>query len=505
MTRTLARIARASAAAAVAVGATLAPHAAAGGPVTLNRELVAGGMTRPLFVTHAPGDFDRIFIVEQPGRIRVFDLNTNTLSIFLDIQNIVRDTGNEQGLLGLAFHPDYANNGYFYVNYTAVSPTGATKISRFSVNPNNPNLALTNSEVNYLQVSQPFSNHNGGWIGFSPNDDGNYLYIASGDGGSGNDPQGNAQNRFSRLGKMLRIDVDASSAGNPIPAPGNPFNLTSGDALIWHYGLRNPWRSSFDRETGDLLIGDVGQNAREEVSVQVSNPTGAGPGDPGYGGGKNYGWRCMEGFNCTGLSGCTCNSPGLTLPVHAYTTGAGGTCSVVGGYVYRGCAIPELVGTYFFGDYCSGDVWTADVDVTGNDLNNLVSRKAQLSMPLFNLVSFGEDAFGELYMAFLGSGQVWKIVPAAGYEIEDCDEDGVPDACAILAGDVADSNGNGIPDSCEEIPCPGDLDGNLIVDSDDLGVLLSAFGTGPEGDLDDDGDTDSDDLGILLSAFGSSC
>jgi glucose/arabinose dehydrogenase len=487
-----------------AVGVAAVAGTASAQSVTLQRVQVASGLTKPVFVTHAPNDFDRIFIVEQNGRIRVLDLNSGTMTVFLDIINRVRSTGNEQGLLGLAFHPEYDTNGYFYVNYTATSPSGATKVSRFSVNPENPNLAMANSEMVIMTVSQPFANHNGGWIGFAPYDAGNYLYVAMGDGGSGNDPSNNAQNRFSRLGKMLRIDVDASSENTPVAAAGNPFNGISGDALVWHYGLRNSWRNSFDRLTGDLIMGDVGQNAREEVSIQPFNPVGAGPGTSGYQGGKNYGWRCMEGFSCTGLTGCTCNAPALTLPAYAYVNGTAGRCAITGGYVYRGCAIPELEGKYFFGDYCSGDVWTADIDVANNVLTNVVTRTAQLSMPTFNMVSFGEDAYGELYMPFHAQGTVWKIVPATGYEFVDCDGDGVADACAILAGLVADSNNNGIPDSCEKAPCAGDLTGDGVVDADDLGVLLSAFGTA-DGDLNGDGSTDADDLGILLSAFGQPC
>ena len=476
--------------------------------IPVQRELVVSGLTRPLFVTHAPNDYNRIFIVEQPGRIRVYNFHTQQLSTFLDITTSVRDNANEQGLLGLAFHPDYENNGHFFVCYTAPVGVGDTRIARFSVDPNNSNAALPASQVVLLQFSQPFNNHNGGWIGFSPTDGANYLYFSSGDGGSGNDPNGYGQNIIVLWGKMLRIDVDNSTAGNPAPAPGNPFIGITGNDLIWHYGLRNAWRCSFDRETGDLIMADVGQGAREEVSVQLANPAGTGPADFGYQGGQNYGWRCMEGFNCTGLSGCTCNAPALTLPIHDYArVGGGGPCSITGGYVYRGCVMPEMRGTYFFGDYCSGDVWSAVLDIENNTISNLTNRKAELTPPNFNLSSFGEDAFGELYMTFLGQGSVWKIVPGPGYDITDCDNDGIADACAVAAGLVPDTNNNGIPDSCE---CIGDINDDNLVNLDDFIILAGNFGSGPgaapqQGDLNGDGFVNLDDFIVLAGNFGNDC
>lgn len=365
------------------------------------------------YATGAPGDTDRLFVVEQRGRILILDLNTLTVNAtpFLDIDSRIL-SGSERGLLGLAFSPKYENNGLFYVNYSR-NGDGATVVAEYSVTAN-PDVADFNSERIVLTVSQPQSNHNGGWIGFSPLDD--FLYVAMGDGGNFCDTGsghtagiGNAQDIDANLlGKMLRIDP---LGGVPYAVPNtNPFVGILGDDEIWCYGLRNPFRCSFDRDTGDLYMGDVGQDQREEVDYQSFTSLG----------GENYGWRCKEGINCpNGASGCPsttgCVCPGanpsLTNPIHDYPQ-AGVHCSVIGGYVYRGPTFPQLRGHYFFADYCSADVWSFRVD---NGVKvDYQERTAKLSPSIdgFNLnliQSFGEDTAGELYI--VTSNAVFKIVP----------------------------------------------------------------------------------------------
>lgn len=363
---------------------------------------ITTGLVRPVQVTHAPGDTSRIFIVEQrsgsTGRIRIFDFNTNTLlaTPFLSISGV--STQSEQGLLGMAFHPNYANNGYFYVNFT--NSAGTTVIRRYTVSAN-PNVANAASGFDIMTVSQPFTNHNAGWLAFGPD---GYLYIAMGDGGSGNDPGNRAQNLGNILGKMLRIDVDG---GSPYAIPAsNPFvSVPSALNEIWAYGLRNPWRCAFDSLNGDLYIADVGQNAWEEINVQPGTSAG----------GENYGWRCKEGNNCTGLSGCTCSSPLLTNPVHVYGISGNPNCAVIGGEVYRGSAIPTLVGTYFFADYCSSQLWS--FSYVGGSVTNLQNRTTELTPPagqgtITNPTSYGLDANGEMYITTLG-GSVYKIITLA--------------------------------------------------------------------------------------------
>jgi len=365
---------------------------------------------------HAPGDATRMFVTEQRGRILILDLGTNTFlgTPFLDIDSRVINTGNERGLLGLAFHPNYASNGLFYVNYSR-NTDGDTVVAEYQVTAN-PNVADFNSERILLTIDQPNSNHNGGWMGFSPLDD--YLYIATGDGGNFCDTGtghtsgiGNAQDLTKLLGKMLRIDP---LGGIPYGVPAsNPFVGVAGADEIWAYGLRNPWRASFDRDTGDLYVGDVGQDIREEVDFQ-----------PGLSiGGENYGWRCREGFacasngasGCPSTTGCTCptEQPTLTSPVHDYShAGNPGVCTVIGGYVYRGSALPQLHGRYFFADYCSGDIWS--FRLIDGVKQGFRSFKPDFSPSLdgFNInsiQSFGEDANGELYI--VTSSAIFKIVP----------------------------------------------------------------------------------------------
>jgi len=348
--------------------------------------VVAVGLESPLFLTSPPGDLSRQFIVEKTGRIRVLRNDALVPTPFLDISTSVSN-GSEQGLLGLAFHPRYADNGLFVVNYT--NTAGDTRVSTFRVSAD-PDRADAGSEVVILAVDQPFSNHNGGMVAFGP--DGK-LYIGMGDGGSGGDPQNNGQSRNTLLGKILRLDVSATGQVS-VPSD-NPFVGQSGiRPEIWSYGLRNPWRFSFDRSTGDLYVGDVGQNAREEIDVATDAAQ--------FGRGRNYGWSIMEGMAC--FSGSSCDRNGLTLPVLDYGHAEG--CSVTGGYVYRGTALGGFAGHYFYGDYCEG--WVRSFRLSGPGVTE------QLEWPSLRpggqILSFGEDARGELYI-LSGSGQVFRIDP----------------------------------------------------------------------------------------------
>ncbi|MFO0838490.1 MAG: PQQ-dependent sugar dehydrogenase [Phycisphaerae bacterium] len=457
---------------------------------------ITNGLIRPIYVTHAPRDYARIFVIEKHGRIRIIRNGTLLTTPFLDINAIVgggTTTQSEQGLLGLAFHPDYANNGYFFVNYTDNS--GNTVVARYRVSAADPDVADPASAFTLLNVVQPFSNHNGGWTEFGPD---GYLYLALGDGGDMYDPGNRAQTITNMLlGKILRIDVDgpdnlignadddefpADATKNYAIPPTNPFANQTGDDEIWAFGLRNPWRNSFDRLTGDLWIADVGQDQLEEIDFQ---PAGAS--------GRNYGWRCMEATSCTNLSGCTCFDSALTTPIYIYSHALG--CAITGGYVYRGCAIPGLQGTYFFADYCSNQIWSFRYD--GTTVSQFVNRTAELApgggLSITAITSFGEDAYGELYICDQGS-EVYKIVPVAA--ITDCNANGVQDACDIASGVSADVNQNGVPDDCE---CLGDLNGDHQVNEADLGVMLAAWQTSASGDANADGQTNEADLGILLA------
>lgn len=347
---------------------------------------IASGLTEPVDITHA-GD-SRIFVVEQPGRIQVVDSSGQLLATpFLDIRQRVRDFRNEQGLLGLAFHPDYATNGYFYVNY--IDNDGDTQVSRFSRDANDPNQADPSSELKLLDFNQPFSNHNGGQLAFGPD---GYLYIATGDGGSGGDPLNNSQNRQSLLGKMLRIDVNS---GNPYSIPAdNPFvNDASTRDEIWAIGLRNPWRFSFDPLNGDMWIGDVGQDDEEEISRESG----------GSAGGVNYGWRCREGNSTYNTGGCT--GP-YTNPVYAYSHPAFTDQSVTGGYVYRGQDHPGMYGYYFFADYEQGDFWI----ILSDSLQGFPVSHGNVSIFGQGVSTFGVDHRGELYFANHRTGQIFQIV-----------------------------------------------------------------------------------------------
>ena len=348
---------------------------------------IASGLTRPLYVTHAGDGSNRLFVLEQVGKIRVIANGEKTAQPFLDISSLITSSAarqySEQGLLGLAFHPDYQTNGWFYINYTDIA--GSTVVSRYQVSPGNPDIADAGSGQIIFRISQPYGNHNGGHIAFGPD---GYLYITLGDGGSANDPLGAGQNRLMLLGSILRIDVDR---GLPYVIPAdNPF---VGDARgldeIWAYGLRNVWRFSFDRQTGDLYLADVGQSRWEEVNFQPAASKG----------GENYGWNIWEGSYPFARGAAAGHIP----PFAEYSHALG--CSVTGGYVYRGGAIPDLEAVYLFGDYCSGRVWASWRD------SQLQWHTGEFLNTDWQISSFGEDEQGEVYIVDY-AGRLYRIDPA---------------------------------------------------------------------------------------------
>jgi glucose/arabinose dehydrogenase len=357
--------------------------------VQLALQSVASGLAQPLYLTAPAGD-NRLFIVERPGRIRIVANGTLLATPFLDISSKTSTTG-ERGLLSVAFHPQYAQNGSFFIYYTDLN--GDIAVDRMKVSASNANLADPATAGRVITIPhREFSNHNGGQLAFGPD---GYLYIGTGDGGGGGDPQRNGQNLASLLGKMLRLDVGIIVPGQTYGIPsGNPYAGQAGRrGEIWASGLRNPWRFSFDRSDGMLYIADVGQEQREEVNAVAATQ-----------GGQNYGWNIMEGTAC--YNAASCNQAGLTLPVFEYLHGANDVngCSITGGYVYRGAAIPELAGTYFYSDFCKGY------------LKSFVYRNGTVSGAQEwavdnpgNVLSFGQDGQGELYV-LAGSGQVYRIV-----------------------------------------------------------------------------------------------
>lgn len=446
-------------AAVTAMGALLGvTQTALGGGIPLTTVLIADGIPQPLFVTHAPGDYSRLFVAQKDGFVRIVEDGVLLTTPFLDLSALINDTG-ERGLLGLAIHPDHLNNGLIYVNYTDVN--GTSVIARYQASAADPNIADPASAMIVLTLEQPTAHHNVAWIGFGPD---GYLWISTGDGGGGAVA---AQDLSVLHGKMLRIDI----SGDDFPAdpdrnyaipPDNPFVGVPGVRdEIWSYGLRQPWRCSFDRQTGDLYIADVGGVMFEELNFRPRSSSG----------GENYGWPCMEGSSCGPLpdSGCTCKDSLLELPLYEYMHTGGN--SITGGYVYRGCAIPDLHGTYFLADYVTGDIFALQHD--GAMVTSLEDVTAELDPPAFSIVSissFGEDAFGEIYICDLFGGEIFKIVPA----------------------------------------CPPDVNGDGAVNVVDLIDLLLCFGLLAEppcdrSDVNGDGAVNVLDLILLLLAFGTTC
>jgi glucose/arabinose dehydrogenase len=411
----------AAALAVLALAATALPAAPAGaqpGGWTLGTQLVTGGLTQPVGIAHAGDGSGRLFLIERAGVIRIWDGVSLLPAPFLDVSALVDPTGPEQGLLGLAFHPDYETNGFFYIDYTRDPGPGLdrTVVARYQVSAGDPDVADAGSALVLFEIEQPAQNHNGGDLHFGPD---GFLYISSGDGGGS--PQ-NGQMVDTLLGKILRIDVDAAPPPGPnevcglgaqgygIP-PGNPFpGAADGCDEIWAYGLRNPWRLSFDRLTGDLFIGDVGQNQWEEIDFEplaVMPPS-------------NFGWDCWEGNHVFDPTGCGPASD-YDFPILEYDHDLG--CSVAGGYRYRGAAQPDMQGTYFYGDFCSGRIWGALPGCGG------VWREVELLDSAISITAFGEDEAGELYVLGL-NGQLHRLVVAGpapvifdgGFEFGDLSE-----------------------------------------------------------------------------------
>jgi glucose/arabinose dehydrogenase len=356
-----------------------------GSPAIQLQQIVTLGDQRPVHLTHAGDGSGRLFVVEKQGRIRIVRNGAALPAPFLDISSLVNSSGGEQGLLSVAFHPDYETNGLLYVNYTGNSGIGDTVIARYQVSPDDPDRADPNTALTLLTIEQPYRNHNGGLVKFGPDGD---LYVGMGDGGGGGDPRGNAQNRGTLLGKLLRIDVNG---GQPYAIPAdNPFvNEPGARPEIWSYGLRNPWRFSFDRATGDLYIADVGQNRYEWVHFQ---PAGQG--------GQNWGWDIVEGSHCFEPQQ-NCSPERFPKPIAEYDHSLGR--SITGGYVYRGTSYPQLTGLYFYADYGSGRIWAAQQEASGTwHSEELLDSDLQIS-------SFGEDESGELYLTSMGDNAVYRL------------------------------------------------------------------------------------------------
>lgn len=360
---------------------TLAPPSPTPGPtqrppldsLQVRLQPVASGFEQPVYISTAGDGPGRLFVVEQAGRIQILQDGSINPEPFLDIRSLVGTFGMEQGLLSVAFHPDYKNNGYFFIDYT--DREGDTVIARYSVSEN-PDVANPDSAKILLTIDQPYQNHNGGHLLFGPD---GYLYVGMGDGGSANDPENRAQNLGTLLGKILRLDVDnADPYGVP---PNNPFvNTPNARPEIWSYGWRNPWRMAFDPLTNDMYVADVGQNKYEEIDMEPA-------GSPG---GLNYGWRLMEGFHCFNPAECDPSTLDVVLPVTEYDHSQG--CSVTGGFVYRGHDYPDLEGVYFYSDYCSGIVWGLRAEADGS------WSQARLLESGARVTSFGQDESGEVYL-----------------------------------------------------------------------------------------------------------
>ncbi|MEZ5359369.1 MAG: PQQ-dependent sugar dehydrogenase [Candidatus Zixiibacteriota bacterium] len=419
----------------------------------LTTEKIAGGFTRPIFLTAPPGDTTRIIVVQQTGLARLIKNGVLQATPFLDLTGKL-SPGFEQGFLCMAFHPLYPDSNYIYVNYTNI--VGALVIARFEVTDLSLDFADASSEEILLTIAEPESNHNGGTIFFGPND--GYLYVSLGDGGGGGDQHGtigNGQSLTTLLGKIIRIDINH---GLPYAIPAdNPFVGTA-SALdeIWAYGLRNPWRVGLDQSNGDLYIADVGQSSWEELNYQPGMSTG----------GENYGWRLMEGAHCYNPS-TGCDPGGLTYPLTEYSSSLG--CSIIAGFVYRGCRIPDLDGTFFYADWCTASIWS--LKVVGGIVTDSTNRTTELDPPGADQInqpsSFGLDAAGELYIIDHGDGEVYKIVPADS-TLPSCDQ---ADCCQV----------------------PGDANGDSAVNIGDAVFLINHIfnaGAGPQ--CPDEGDANAD-------------
>jgi glucose/arabinose dehydrogenase len=363
----------------LAYGASGAPSSEGASPAIQLERVISGGLQHPTYVAEAPDHSRRLFVIEQPGRIRIVRNGHLLKRPFLDITERVQSSGAEQGLLGLAFHPDFAQNGRYVVNYTR-APHGATTIAEYRAS-DDPDVSERKEKL-LLIIPKPYSNHNAGMVEFGPD---GFLYIGTGDGGSGGDPANRAQNRDELLGKMLRIDVD-HGAPYAIP-PDNPFAGGGGRPEIFAYGLRNPWRFSFDRDSKELWVADVGQYDWEEIDIVRR--------------GGNYGWRIMEGNHCfEPKTGCEPN--GLIAPIAEYPTRSP-RCSIIGGYVYRGGRMPDLRGVYVYGDFCSGEIFGLSSDAKAGDVSQgLLTTGFQIS-------SFGQDQEGELYVVD-HQGALYRII-----------------------------------------------------------------------------------------------
>lgn len=378
-------------------------------PISITLEPFATGLSNPVGMKHA-GD-DRLFVCEQnSGKVKILDENGSVIGDLINVSSSIAN-GGERGLLGIAFHPDFAENGYFFLNFT--NNSGNTEITRYTVPEATPNQADPNSGQLVIRINQPYSNHNAGDLHFGPD---GYLYVPMGDGGSGGDPQNNAQSATSLLGKILRLDIDGddfpsdNNKNYAIPTD-NPF-VESGEYLpeVWATGMRNPWRFSFDRETGDLWIGDVGQSAYEEVNLQLAESTG----------GENYGWRCYEGFHNYNTSGCE-SFENYEAPIIEFGQSEFGWCSVIGGYVYHGAQYPLLDGLYFTTDYCGGDIYAIKSNANGEWTKEMVND--QYAPGFTGYVGFGEDVNGELYL-LRDNGTIYRIEEPCSASIPVITEDG---------------------------------------------------------------------------------
>lgn len=462
-------------------------------PYTLELFVAA---TEPVGVVFAPGDFTRAYVYTNPGVIHVVKDGVMLEDPFLDISSEIISSG-EKGMFGLAFDPDFQTNGTFYITYSG-GPSIDYTLEKFGTL--DPDHADMSSRDIILMENSPTQSHYGGWIGFHPID--GYLYVAMGDGGPPTPPPQRAQQLNTRFGKILRIDPSGPDFypeddlhDYAIPAD-NPFVGQEGVMPeIWAYGIRQPWRCSFDRDTGDLWVGEVGRLGAEEVNLVPNGVSG-----------MNYGWPCIEGTECTTFLGCDCMTVNAVAPMHDYPRSIG-RC-IIGGYRYRGCEIPELEGKYVFADFREGKIFVADVASDLSALENVQDVSAMITPSggvLGNILGMGEDAYGEIYITDRIDDVIYKFVRSDGTPVNDCNKDGVEDNCQVLDGSLADTDGNGTPDVCDSAVCVGDCDMSGDVSFNDLVSMLFQFGkpSPPAGcDTDKSGMVDFNDLVQALFVFG---